>query len=98
MSTEKATFEVGPIWNNAEAAQKANAWINRNRPGEGWKFTGEWNTTVPGKMSVAVFTRPTVQVGSVTSNAYIVFIGGCTPLVLISVFVLRDMKKIFCQC
>ena len=55
---EVQTLEVGPIWGNKEASKTANAWIEANRPGEGWVFTGQWWTTVPGEMSVATFTRP----------------------------------------
>ncbi len=46
---ERQDIEVGPIWNNDDAHVKANAWLAQN---PGWKFTGEWRTTVPGQMSV----------------------------------------------
>ena len=46
---EKRLIEVGPIWNNDDAKVKAQAWVDHN---PGWKFTGNWNTTDPGKMSV----------------------------------------------
>lgn len=36
------TFCVGPIWGQHEVPAKPEAWIRENRPGEGWRFTGEW--------------------------------------------------------
>lgn len=41
---EETEFEVGPIMNNDEALNKAQTWINHNKPGEGYEFTGEWQT------------------------------------------------------
>ena len=41
---EKTNFCVGPIWGNYEAAEKANRWIEENKQGEGWHFTGHWNS------------------------------------------------------
>ena len=38
------SFCVGPIWNNNEAKTKADKWIGANKPGQGWKFTGHWNS------------------------------------------------------
>ena len=34
------TFCVGPIWGQHEASAKADAWIQANRPGQGYTFTG----------------------------------------------------------
>ena len=39
---EKEIFCVGPIWNNAEAGRKTRKWLEENKPGQGWKFTGGW--------------------------------------------------------
>lgn len=39
---EEQTFEVGPIWGQYEADEKANAWIETNKASEGWTFTGVW--------------------------------------------------------
>eukprot|EP01051_Picozoa_sp_SAG22_P001522 SAG22_NODE_61_length_23387_cov_34.380582_10_plen_1134_part_00 len=50
-------FEVGPIWNNVEAADKANAWIEANKPGEGYAFTGEWWSVVQDRTSFCQFTK-----------------------------------------
>ena len=41
---EYENFCVGPIWGNYEAKTKADAWINKTKPGEGWGFTGQWNS------------------------------------------------------
>ena len=41
-TVETADFNVGPIYNNAEARVKAEQWIIDNKPGEGWYFTGDW--------------------------------------------------------
>jgi hypothetical protein len=30
--------------NNNEAASKAQAWLDLNKPGEGYEFTGEWQS------------------------------------------------------
>ena len=35
-------FCVGPIWGSHEVPAKPDAWIRKNKPGEGWRFTGEW--------------------------------------------------------
>lgn len=37
-------FCVGPIYSNHEAAAKATAWVEANKPDENWNFTGEWNS------------------------------------------------------
>lgn len=44
---ESIWFCVGPIWNNTEAASKANAWVEENRPGEELVFTGHWYSEDP---------------------------------------------------
>mmetsp|Transcript_7440 Transcript_7440/g.12594 ORF Transcript_7440/g.12594 Transcript_7440/m.12594 type:complete len:136 (+) Transcript_7440:105-512(+) len=49
------TFEVESLWTDEEAAWKANAWIQANKPGEGWKFNGKWHNA--GSLSTAEFTR-----------------------------------------
>ena len=41
--------EMGPLWSNDDATEKAKAWEAGN---PGWRFTGHWNTTIPGEMSV----------------------------------------------
>ena len=38
-------FCVGPIWSNTEAKEKADKWIAKNKPNEGWKFTGSWHSS-----------------------------------------------------
>jgi hypothetical protein len=43
-------IEAGPIWNNADAQGKCPATCSNF--GAGWKWNGNWVTTVPGKMSV----------------------------------------------
>lgn len=48
--------EVGPIWNHEHAKQKAEEYI-REHPELRW--TGQWATTVPGKMSVIQVVRRT---------------------------------------
>ena len=48
-------FCVGPIWGNTEAKEKADKWIAKNRPNEGWKFTGQWES------------RPCEETGEMTS-------------------------------
>lgn len=53
-TVEKKSIEVGPIFNNDHAQQLASEWCNKN---PGWKYTGEWNTTVPNVMSVIVVTN-----------------------------------------
>eukprot|EP01052_Picozoa_sp_SAG31_P007919 SAG31_NODE_388_length_16371_cov_5.228982_6_plen_1081_part_00 len=57
-STATEIFEVGPIWDNVEAADKANAWIEQNKPGEGYKFTGQWNSE--GGTSFCEFVKASV--------------------------------------
>ena len=55
---EEVALEVGPIWNNNEAAQKANAYKAKFPEfNNGFTFTGEWWTTVPGQMSAAKFRK-----------------------------------------
>ena len=56
---EYRVFDVGPIYHNDEAAKKANAWVKKNKPGEGWVFHGNWEShTIDGRRtSVAGFTR-----------------------------------------
>jgi len=46
--------EVGPIWNQRHAEQKAAEYI-RNHPDYVW--TGHWNTTQPGRMSIIQIRR-----------------------------------------
>ena len=41
--------EMGPLWNDQDAATKAHAWEEQN---PGWKWTNNWQTTVPNVMSV----------------------------------------------
>ena len=65
--------EVGPIFNNDHAKQKADEWIAHNA---GWTWSGQWNTTIPGQMSVIEVTRPLpsngekkmVEVGPIFNN------------------------------
>ena len=40
--TMRETFNVGPIWHQREVPSKPLAWIQKNKPGEGWCFTGKW--------------------------------------------------------
>ena len=47
-SGKKWTVKVGPIWNQADAEVKCRKAARR----EGGKWTGEWWTTKPGRMSV----------------------------------------------
>eukprot|EP01047_Picozoa_sp_COSAG01_P025761 COSAG01_NODE_1639_length_9653_cov_33.252564_7_plen_229_part_00 len=42
--TSKTVFCTGPIWNNDEAAMKANAVIYEFARGSGWVFTGQWTS------------------------------------------------------
>jgi hypothetical protein len=41
---EKKWIQMGPLWNNDDARQKAHDW-EANNPG--WRWTGEWRTTIP---------------------------------------------------
>ena len=41
-------IEMGPIWDNNDANEKAKIWVSQN---PGWRYTGEWRTTVPNVMS-----------------------------------------------
>ena len=54
MGEEQKWVELGPLWNNDDAKSKAHSWVEHN---PGWVFTGEWKTTVPGKMSVIMVKR-----------------------------------------
>ena len=54
MPQEKREVEVGPIWNNDDGQAKGKEY-ERNNPG--WKFTGQWRTTIPGEMSVIEVVR-----------------------------------------
>ena len=42
-------IEVGPLFNNQQASQKAEVFEQQNPD---WKWVGAWVTTVPNKMSV----------------------------------------------
>ena len=53
---EKIQIEVGPIWNNDDGIAKGREY-ERNNPG--WRFTGNWQTTRPGEMSVIEVVRDT---------------------------------------
>lgn len=44
----KQKLNAGPLWNNRDAGQKCPGLCGAN----GGKWTGQWSTTVPGKMSV----------------------------------------------
>ena len=50
----KQWIEVGPIWDNNDAHAKAGNWVASN---PGWRFTGEWKTTIPNQMSVIEVTN-----------------------------------------
>ena len=39
---------MGPIWDNNDANMKAAGWVAQN---PGWRYTGEWRTTIPNVMS-----------------------------------------------
>ena len=54
MGFEIRDFEVGPIWNQDHAAEKALQFEEDNPE---WKWTGAWNTTIPDKMSVLKCVR-----------------------------------------
>ena len=51
---ERKDVEVGPIWNNDDASNKARSWVQNN---PGWRYTGEWRTTIPGQMSTVTVER-----------------------------------------
>ena len=55
---EVQNVEVGPIWNQRHAEEKAAEYI-RNHPGYQW--TGHWNTTRPGVMSTIQIRRRNTQ-------------------------------------
>ena len=40
--------EMGPLWDNNDAVEKARIWVSQN---PGWRYTGEWRTTIPNVMS-----------------------------------------------
>ena len=42
-------IKMGPLWNNEDAMMKAEVWTSHN---PGWTYSGVWNTTIPGEMSV----------------------------------------------
>lgn len=46
--------EVGPIWNQQHAVQVAHKYIDENHQ---YAWTGQWKSTVPGKMSVINVTH-----------------------------------------
>ena len=53
--------EMGPLWNNDDATEKANIWVSQN---PGWRYTGEWRTTIPNVMStitVEMVQQPMMQ-------------------------------------
>ena len=39
---------MGPLWDNNDAVEKARIWVSQN---PGWRYTGEWRTTIPNVMS-----------------------------------------------
>lgn len=53
------TTHVGPIWNNAEAADKANNWLYQNGLSHVYKFTGKWETPQDewNQNSIATFVK-----------------------------------------
>jgi hypothetical protein len=53
------TCYVGPIWNDGEAAQKANNWLANNGLSGLYQFTGSWNTPPSdfNQNSLATFKR-----------------------------------------
>merc|ERR1712193_103013 len=53
---EFKNVEVGPVWSQADY-NKRKAEFEGKIP-KGWKLTGQWNTTVPNKMSVVQATKP----------------------------------------
>ena len=59
MSTFKVNIPAGPLWNNDDA-QKRAPFIAAAHLG---KFTGQWTTVVPGKMSVIEVELPAESTG-----------------------------------
>ena len=55
---EAQNVEVGPIWNQRHAEEKAAEYV-RNHPGYQW--TGHWNTTRPGLMSTIQVRRRNIR-------------------------------------
>lgn len=51
---EKKWVEMGPLWSTADAEVKADEWVKKH---PGWKWTGEWKTTIPNEMSVIEVTN-----------------------------------------
>ena len=51
------TFDVGPIYRNCEAAAKATVWIEQNKPGDSYSFTGQWWNKDDGTTSYCQFTK-----------------------------------------
>ena len=45
---QRKDVEMGPIWDNNDANVKAAGWVAQN---PGWRYTGEWRTTIPNVMS-----------------------------------------------
>ena len=45
---EKKWIAMGPLWNNDDARAKAHDWEATN---PGWRWTGEWRTTIPNEAS-----------------------------------------------
>ena len=65
-TTKYKRFEnvcVGPIAGNHEAAAKAQAWLDKYRPGEGWSFTGVW-ASEGGTSYIQVVKEETAAFGS----------------------------------
>jgi hypothetical protein len=70
LKQEKREFDVGPIWNNDEAAAKVEEWLRQNKQDEGWEFTGEWQSRSDlarddgGNTSFAVCAQKKVKVAA----------------------------------
>ena len=65
-TTKYKRFEkvcVGPIAGNHEAAAKAQAWLDKFRPGQGWSFTGVWDSE-GGTSYIQVVKEETAAFGS----------------------------------
>jgi hypothetical protein len=45
---EKKWIKMGPLWDNNDARNKAHGWEAQN---PGWRWTGEWRTTIPNEQS-----------------------------------------------
>jgi hypothetical protein len=53
LGKKKKTIEVGPIWNQMDAERKCPE--AARAAGASW--TGQWSTTIPGRMSVCEIRR-----------------------------------------